>query len=315
MQDGNRLALVFPGQGSQSVGMLAELAARTPIIERSFAEASHGAELDLWQLASSGPPGDLGRTELTQPVMLAADVAVYRAWRESGGAVPAVLAGHSLGEYAALVVAGVLELADAAKLVRTRGRLMQAAVPEGAGAMAAILGCDDLALIEQSCRDAAQGEVLVPANFNAPGQTVIAGHLGALERALVLLAERGVRKSVRLPVSVPAHTPLMRDAAQALAAQMDTLTWHTPVIEIIHNVDVASHHEPQAIRAALVAQLSEPVRWTESVAELVRRGCTRIGECGPGKALTGMVKRCAPEVDARSLGSAADFDAALAAWC
>lgn len=308
------LAFVFPGQGSQSVGMLADLAARNPTVRATFEEASSGCDLDLWRLAAEGPAEDLNRTELTQPVMLAADVAVYRLWRAMGGPAPSLMAGHSLGEYAALVVAGALSLADAASLVHERGRLMQAAVPEGTGAMAAVLGTEDLALIAAACAEAAQGEVVVPANLNGPGQTVIAGHAGAVERTLALLVQRGVRKSVRLPVSVPSHSPLMREAAAALAARMDGIEWHAPTIPVLQNADAASHAAPAAIRDALARQLYSPVRWTECVAALVARGATRLGECGPGKALTGMARRIDSSLAALALGNAVDFDAALAAW-
>lgn len=308
------LAFVFPGQGSQSVGMLADLADRDPIVRATFKEASSGCGLDLWRLASEGPAEDLNRTEITQPAMLAADVAVHRLWLAMGGPAPAFLAGHSLGEYAALVAAGALSLGDAAGLVRERGRLMQDAVPEGTGAMAAVLGTEDLDLIAACCREAAQGEVVVPANLNGPGQTVIAGHAAAVDRALALLAERGVRKSVRLPVSVPSHSPLMRGAADALAARMAEIAWQAPSVPVVQNADAMIHSEPTAIRDALARQLYSPVRWTECVAVLAARGVTRIGECGPGKALTGMSRRIDNSLDARALGTAADFDAAIAAW-
>jgi [acyl-carrier-protein] S-malonyltransferase len=308
------LAFVFPGQGSQSVGMLADLADRDPIVRATFDEASSGCGLDLWRLVCDGPAEELNRTETTQPAMLAADVAVFRLWRAEGGPEPTLLAGHSLGEYAALVVADALPLADAAGLVRERGRLMQAAVPEGAGAMAAVLGTEDLDLIAACCAEAAQDEVVVPANLNGPGQTVIAGHAAAVDRALALLAGRGVKKSVRLPVSVPSHSPLMRDAAAALAARMDAIAWRAPSIPVVQNADATSHAEPAAIREALARQLHSPVRWTECMQELVRRGASRVGECGPGKALTGMARRIDRSLDARALGTASDFDAALAAW-
>lgn len=308
------LAFVFPGQGSQSVGMLADLAARDPIVRATFDEAAAGCGLDLWRLVIEGPAEELNRTEITQPAMLAADVAVFRLWRASGGPEPTLLAGHSLGEYAALVAADALGLADAAGLVRERGRLMQAAVPEGAGAMAAVLGTEDLELIARCCAEACDGEVVVPANLNGPGQTVIAGHAAAVDRALALLAGHGVRKSVRLPVSVPSHTPLMRDAAAALAARLDEVAWRAPSIPVVQNADATTHAEPGAIRDALARQLHSPVRWTECVEELARRGAGRVGECGPGKALTGMVRRIDRSLDARALGSATDFDAALAAW-
>jgi [acyl-carrier-protein] S-malonyltransferase len=308
------LAFVFPGQGSQAVGMLADLAVRDPIIRATFHEASAGCGVDLWALSSEGPADELNRTEFTQPALVAADVAVYRSWVAAGGRQPDLVAGHSLGEYAALVVAGVLRLADAAALVRERGRLMQAAVPEGAGAMAAVLGTEDLELISACCREAEQGEVVVPANLNGPGQTVIAGHVAAVERALALLAERGVRKSLRLPVSVPSHSPLMREAASALAARMDAIEWASPLIPVIHNADAARHDDSSGIRNVLARQLHSPVRWTECVTTLIASGVTRIGECGPGKALTGMTRRIEKALDARALGTVTEFDAALDAW-
>ena len=308
------LAFVFPGQGSQAVGMLADLAARDPIIRATFDEASAGCGIDLWVLSSEGPAEDLNRTEFTQPALVAADVALYRSWVAAGGPRPDLVAGHSLGEFAALVVAGVLRLSDAAALVRERGRLMQAAVPEGTGAMAAVLGTEDLDLIAACCREAEQGEVVVPANLNGPGQTVIAGHVAAVDRALVLLAERGVRKSVRLPVSVPSHSPLMREAARALSERMGAIDWARPSIPVIHNADAAGHDDPSSIRDVLARQLHSPVRWTECVNALISAGATRIGECGPGKALTGMARRIDKALDARALGTVAEFDAALFAW-
>jgi [acyl-carrier-protein] S-malonyltransferase len=304
------LAFVFPGQGSQSVGMLAELAAVHPAIRASFDEASAGAAVDLWTLAQSGPEALLNQTEFTQPALLAAGVSVWRAWQAAGGARPALLAGHSLGEYSALVCAGVLSLHDAAWLVRERGRLMQSAVPEGAGAMAAVLGADD-ALIAQACAEVAAGEIVAPANYNSPGQTVIAGHASAVERALARLAELGVRKAVRLPVSVPSHTALMRDAAATLAARMDTLAWHAPQIPVVQNADARSFGQVGTIRAALVRQLHQPVQWTRCVDALRAAGVGRIGECGPGKVLTGLNKRIDKALDSRSLGTPAEFDLAL----
>lgn len=305
------LAFVFPGQGSQSVGMLAELAARFPAIEGTFAEASHGAGIDLWRLAQHGPEDALNRTEHTQPALLAAGVAVWRAWRDAGGPQPALLAGHSLGEYTALVCADAIDLADAAALVAERGRLMQQAVPAGAGAMAAVLGADD-AVIAQACADAAQGDVVAPVNFNSPGQTVIAGNVAAVDRALALLAERGVRKAIKLPVSVPSHCALMKPAADQLAERMRGIAWREPTIPVVQNADAATH-QGAAVQEALVRQLYQPVRWTECVQALQARGARTLLECGPGKVLTGLAKRIDKALDARALGAAADFDAALAA--
>ena len=284
------LAFVFPGQGSQSVGMLAELAAREPAVRATFDEASAGAGVDLWQLAQQGPESELNRTEYTQPALLAAGVAVWRAWLAAGGARPAALAGHSLGEYTALVCADAISLGDAAALVRARGQYMQDAVPAGVGAMAAVIGADD-DVIAQACSDAAGDEVVSPANFNSPGQVVIAGHAAAVERALALLAERGVRKAVKLPVSVPSHCALMRDAATRLAARVESLAWRTPSIPVVQNVDAQAHDDVARIKQALVLQLHQPVRWTQCIAALQSRGAQRFAECGPGKVLAGLVKR------------------------
>ncbi|MCK9490357.1 MAG: ACP S-malonyltransferase [Xanthomonadales bacterium] len=307
------LAFVFPGQGSQTPGLLAELAADQPLVEQTFQEASQGAGVDLWQIADAGGDERLNQTEFTQPVLLAAGVAVWRLWQQRGGALPALLAGHSLGEYSALVAAGALNLADAARLVRERGRLMQAAVPAGTGAMAAVIGAED-ELVAEVCSQASDEDIVVPANFNSPGQVVIGGHAAALERALALLAERGVRRAVKLPVSVPSHTPLMRQAAGQLAQVMADLDWQAPSIPVIHNVDAARHAEPAAIQDALVRQLYLPVRWTDCIQALVAGGSQRIAECGPGKVLTGLVKRTYKSLDVRAIGTPADFQAALDDW-
>lgn len=284
------LAFVFPGQGSQSLGMLAELAAAHPLVRECFDEASAGAGIDLWALAQSGSEDELNRTEYTQPVLLAGGIAVWRAWLEAGGPVPAVLAGHSLGEYTALVAAGALDLVAAARLVRTRGQLMQQAAPQGAGGMAAVLGADD-AEVEQVCREVSGAQVVVPANYNAPGQIVIGGDAAALDAALAALAARGVRKVVRLAVSVPSHTPLMRPAAARLAEAIEACAWRPPRIPVVQNVDAAVHADLAAIRDALVQQLHQPVRWTDCVRTLVARGVTRVAECGPGKVLSGLAQR------------------------
>ena len=307
------LAFVFPGQGSQSLGMLADLADAHAIVRDTFAEASDGAGVDLWALAQQGPEDQLNQTEFTQPALLAGGVAVWRAWLAAGGERPALLAGHSLGEYAALVAAGVLPLADGAKLVRERGRLMQQSVPAGVGGMAAVIGAED-ALVVDVCTEASGDEVVVPANFNSPGQVVIGGHAGAVDRALALLAERGVRKAVKLAVSVPAHTPLMRDAANRLSELMATLAWQAPSLPVVQNVDAEVHEGSDAIRDALVRQLYLPVRWTACMQALAARGATRVGECGPGKVLSGLAKRIDKTLEARALGTAADFDAARAGW-
>ena len=307
------LAFVFPGQGSQAVGMLAELAAAHAEVRATFDEASAGAGRDLWTLAQQGPEDELNRTENTQPALLAASVAVWRVWIQRGGARPAQLAGHSLGEYSALVCADAISLHDAAALVAARGRLMQAAVPPGVGAMAAVLGGDD-AQIAAVCAEVAGSEIVAPANFNSPGQVVIAGHTAAVDRALVRLAELGVRKAIKLAVSVPSHTPLMREAADRLAERMDRMAWSTPAIPVIQNADACAHGDVAGIRDALRRQLYLPVRWTECVQALAAGGATRLAECGPGKVLTGLAKRIDKALDARALGTSAELDAACAAW-
>lgn len=308
-----RIAFVFPGQGSQSLGMLADLAAAFPQVRETFDEASSGAGVDLWTLSQQGPEEQLNQTEFTQPALLAAGVAVWRAWQAQGGAQPALLAGHSLGEYAALVAAGSIGLADGAKLVRERGRLMQLAVPAGTGAMAAVLGAED-ALVAEVCDAVAGDEVVVPANYNSPGQIVIGGNAAAVDRALAELGARGVRKMVKLAVSVPSHTPLMREAANRLSEVMNAMDWREPALPVVQNVDGEVHEGVQSIRDALVRQLYLPVRWTDCVQALAARGVTHVAECGPGKVLSGLVKRIDKSLDARSLGMPADFDAVLAEW-
>ena len=308
-----QLALVFPGQGSQSLGMLAELSELHPAVKATFQEASDGAGVDLWAMSQGGPEELLNRTEYTQPALLAAGVAVWRLWLSQDGAQPAVLAGHSLGEYTALVAAGALSLRDAAHLVRVRGQLMQAAAPAGTGAMAAVLGAED-ALVEAVCVEASGAQVVVPANYNSPGQIVIGGDAAAVDKALALLQEKGVRKAVKLAVSVPSHTPLMREAANRLAQAMAGLAWSQPALPVVQNVDAKVHDNIDAIRDALVRQLYLPVQWTGCVQALAARGVTRIGECGPGKVLAGLVKRIDKSLDARALGTPAEFAAAIEEW-
>jgi len=307
------LAFIFPGQGSQSLGMLAELSALHPIIRTTFAEASDGAGVDLWALSQGGPEAQLNQTEFTQPALLAASIAVWRLWQEQGGAKPAWLAGHSLGEYSALVAAGALELSAAAHLVRIRGQLMQQAVQAGSGAMAAVLGADD-ALVERICAEVSGPEVVVPANYNAPGQIVIGGHAHAVDRALAELAENGVRKAVKLAVSVPSHTPLMREAANRLKDAIAALDWRAPALPVVHNVDAAVHTDIPAICDTLVRQLYLPVRWSACVATLAANGITRVAECGPGKVLTGLNKRIDKSIEARALGSPGEFESARIEW-
>ncbi len=307
------LAFVFPGQGSQSVGMLAELAELHPQVRDTFAEASDGAGTDLWALSQGGPEEMLNRTEYTQPALLAAGIAVWRAWQAQGGAQPALLAGHSLGEYTALVAAGALSLKDGAHLVRLRGQLMQDAAPAGTGAMAAVLGAED-DVVRAVCEEASGSQVVVPANYNSPGQIVIGGDAAAVDRALALLAERGVRKAVKLAVSVPSHTPLMREAANRLAEAMAGMAWRVPALPVVQNVDAQSHAGVEAIRDALVRQLYLPVQWTGCVQALAAHGATRVAECGPGKVLAGLAKRIDKSLDARAIGAVGDFESALADW-
>ncbi|MDO5611329.1 MAG: ACP S-malonyltransferase, partial [Pseudomonadota bacterium] len=306
----SRLAFVFPGQGSQSLGMLAELSEFHPEIRAAFDEASDGAGSDLWALSQGGPEEMLNRTEYTQPALLAAGIAVWRAWQSAGGVMPAVLAGHSLGEYSALVAAGALSLRDGAHLVRIRGQLMQDAAPAGTGAMAAVIGAED-ALVAEICEKASGAQVVVPANFNSPGQIVIGGDAAAVDKAIELLGEAGVRKVVKLAVSVPSHTPLMREAANRLAETMRGLHWQTPAIPVVQNVDATVHADLDAIRDALVRQLYLPVQWTRCVEALAAQGVQRVGECGPGKVLTGLSKRIDKSLDAQALGEVGGFNAAL----
>ncbi|MDR6842251.1 ACP S-malonyltransferase [Pseudoxanthomonas sacheonensis] len=307
------LAFVFPGQGSQSLAMLAELAEMHSIVRETFVEASDGAGVDLWALSQSGPEEMLNRTEYTQPALLAAGVAVWRAWQQQGGAVPALLAGHSLGEYSALVAAGALSLHDGAHLVRLRGQLMQDAAPAGVGAMAAVLGAND-DLVAEVCAQASGSQVVVPANYNSPGQIVIGGDADAVDRAIALLNERGVRKVVKLAVSVPSHTPLMREAANRLAEAMRGMAWHAPALPVVQNVDAQVHDGIDDIRDALVRQLYLPVRWTDCTLALAAKGAARFAECGPGKVLTGLIKRIDKSLESRSLATPGDFQSALEEW-
>lgn len=284
------LAFVFPGQGSQSIGMLAALAAAEPIVGKTFAEASEVLDYDLWQLCQQGPEAELGSTERTQPAMLTAGVATWRVWVARGGPRPVAMAGHSLGEYTALVCSGALDFRTAVDLVRYRGQVMQEAVPRGQGAVAAILGLDDPDLAA-ACRDAAQGEVVEPVNFNAPGQTVIAGHAGAVQRAIDSAKARGAKRAVLLPVSVPVHSSLMVAPAARLAERLRQVPFGMPDVAAVYTVDVRTHASPDGIRSALEAQLYKPVRWAETVLAMVASGCTTFVECGPGKVLTSLNRR------------------------
>ena len=303
-------AFVFPGQGSQSVGMLKALAADHAQIVETFREASEVLGYDLWDVAQNGPEEALNRTAVTQPALLAADVGCYRAWRARNGVQPAVMAGHSLGEYAALVCAEAVDFCQAMRLVARRGELMQEAVPQGEGAMAAILGLADEA-VEAVCRDCAQGETLAAANYNAPGQVVIAGTKAAVDRALVAAREAGARRSIVLAVSAPSHCGLMHAAAREFAETLGPVTLKAPVVPVIQNAPVAALSEPDLIREALVSQLFSPVRWVETIRLVAAwEGMSRIVECGPGKVLTGLDKRIV-DLPCVPLGEPADFAAAL----
>lgn len=299
-----QLAIVFPGQGSQSVGMLAELASIHPEVQETFAEASDALGYDLWTLTQNGPDEDLNQTDRTQPAMLAAGMSVWRVWCKQHGARPAFMAGHSLGEYTALVCAGSLAFADGIHLVAERGRRMQEAVPLGVGAMAAILGLDDYQVL-QACTEAAQDEVVSAVNFNSPGQVVIAGHRAAVDRACEKARTMGAKRALVLPVSVPSHSSLMRPAAEAFAATLARATIGTPQIPVVHNADVAVHSTADAIRDALIRQIYSPVRWVETVQHLAKQGVTHIVEAGPGKVLTGLNKR----ID-KNITSLAAYDSA-----
>lgn len=288
-----KFAFVFPGQGSQAVGMMAAYLATegdAPVIRDTFAEASAALGFDLWDMVANGPADALNQTVNTQPAMLAADVAVYRLWLARGGAVPALMAGHSLGEYAALTCAGALEFADAIRLVRLRAEAMQSAVPEGVGAMAAVLGLDDDG-VRAACAEAAQGEVLEAVNFNSPGQVVIAGNKAAVERGMALVREKGAKRALPLPVSVPSHCALMKPAAEKLRAALAEIEVRVPNVPVLHNADVAAHRSAESIRDALARQLFSPVRWVESMFALRDQGVQLIAECGPGKVLAGLNKR------------------------
>ena len=286
----NKLAIVFPGQGSQSVGMLAGLAETHSVVRETFEEGSAALGLDLWSMSQEGPKEALDQTHNTQPALLCAGVAVWRVLEREGVPAPAVMAGHSLGEYTALVAAGALPLADAARLVATRGRLMQEAVPAGTGAMAAILGLDDARVIAV-CEEAAQGEVVSAVNFNSPGQVVIAGHAAAVERAAGLAKAAGAKRALMLDVSVPSHCALMRPAAQRLAAVLEELSLDLPKVPVLHNVTVQAAADPAAIRRLLVEQLYSPVRWVETVQAMAALGVDTVIEAGPGKVLAGLIKR------------------------
>jgi len=308
------LAFVFPGQGSQSVGMLAELGAVEPVVRATFAEASDVLGYDLWALCQDGPEAELGSTERTQPAMLAAGVATWRVWVGRGGPRPVAMAGHSLGEYTALVCSDAMDFKTAIDVVRFRGQVMQQAVPLGQGAMAAILGLED-ADLDAACREAAQGEVVEPVNFNAPGQTVIAGNATAVARAIDAAKARGAKRAVLLPVSVPSHSSLMRGAAERLAGKLATVEVRLPDVADVYTVDVRKHASPDGIRQSLKEQLFKPVRWADTVRAMLAGGATTFVECGPGKVLTSLNRRIErkPELKMLALEDSTSIAAALAA--
>ncbi|MFQ3193981.1 MAG: [acyl-carrier-protein] S-malonyltransferase [Colwellia sp.] len=285
----NNLAFVFPGQGSQTVGMLADFA-DNEVVQNTFSEASAALGYNLWQLIAEGPVEKLNKTNFTQPALLTASVALWRLWASQSDFKPAMLAGHSLGEYSALVCAGVISLTEGVKLVEKRGEFMQASVPEGVGAMAAIIGLDDQAIID-ACEKAQGDDVVAAVNFNSPGQVVIAGHKDAVERAGVLCKEAGAKRVLPLPVSVPSHCALMKDAADKLAEEFSQITFNTPLIPVVNNVDVVAETDVAAIKLALIKQLYSPVRWTETIEKLASNGISLVVEAGPGKVLQGLIKR------------------------
>ena len=302
-------AFVFPGQGSQSVGMMAAYG-EAAVVRATFDEASAALGDDLWTMVAEGPGEVLTQTVNTQPVMLTAGIAAWRLWLEKGGKLPTVVAGHSLGEYSALVAAGVIDFKDAVPLVRLRAAAMQEAVPFGTGAMAAILGLDNDG-IAAACTEAAKGEIVEPVNFNANGQTVIAGHKAAVERAMDACKARGAKMAKALPVSAPFHSSLIRPAADKLAARLAELTLNAPRIPVINNVDVAIESDPARIKDALVRQAYNPVRWVETIQKMAATGVTTVAECGPGKVLAGLAKRCADGVAGVALADVAAIEANL----
>lgn len=305
-----KFAFVFPGQGSQSLGMMAAYG-DSPVIRATFDEASVALGRDLWQLVVDGPAEALSQTVNTQPLMLTAGIAVWRLWKEKQGALPALLAGHSLGEYAALVAANVLELKAAVPLVELRAKAMQDAVPAGIGAMAAILNLD-AEKIKTICTAQAQGEVVQAVNFNSPEQTVIAGHKAAVERAAEACKAGGAKRAVMLPVSAPFHSALMQSAADRLQVALENLEFKAPVIPVLNNVDVSIETEPASIKAALVRQAAAPVRWVEIMRAMQAAGVTHVFECGPGKVLAGLTKRCADGLAGGAMNDLAGVDATLA---
>jgi [acyl-carrier-protein] S-malonyltransferase len=305
----NNLAFVFPGQGSQSLAMLADFA-ENEVVQSTFAEASAALGYNLWHLVQQGPVEKLNQTNFTQPALLTASVAIWRVWHANSSTTPKLLAGHSLGEYSALVCAGVLSLADAVKLVEKRGEFMQASVPEGVGAMAAIIGLDDKIIID-ACAKAANDQVVSAVNFNSPGQVVIAGHKAAVERAGILCKAAGAKRVLPLPVSVPSHCALMKDAAEKLAEEFNNVSFNEPTIPVVNNVDVATENSVEAIKIALIKQLYSPVRWTETIQYLAQQGIEIAIEAGPGKVLQGLLKRIDKTISCQSVNDSASLTKAL----
>ncbi|HSB95185.1 MAG TPA: ACP S-malonyltransferase [Spongiibacteraceae bacterium] len=309
--ENQQLAFVFPGQGSQKVGMLAEIAAVYPIVQETFAEASNALDYDMWQLVQQGPQEQLNLTEKTQPLLLTSSVALWRVWQQRNGALPSLLAGHSLGEFSALVCAGVIGFADAVRLVRARGQFMQTAVPVGEGAMAAVLGLDDEQMV-QICRTAtAVGGVVEAVNFNAPGQVVIAGTVAAVDKAIELCKAAGSKRALPLPVSAPFHTSLMRPAGDKLRIAMHDLEFKAPAIPVVHNVHAQPETDPQKIKDTLFEQIFSPVNWVGCVQYLAAQGVTTTIECGPGKVLGGLIKRIDKSLSCLGIEESAELEKAL----
>lgn len=305
------LAFVFPGQGSQKIGMLAELSEKYAVISQTFAEASEVLGYDLWDLVQNGTQEDITLTERTQPLLLTASVAVWRVWQQEGGAQPSLMAGHSLGEWSALVCAGVVQFKDAVRLVRNRGAYMQEAVPQGQGAMAAIIGLDD-DIIKAICTDACQGEEVSPVNFNSPGQVVIAGNTAAVERAMAGCKEAGAKRALPLPVSAPFHTNLMKPAADRLADEIMATEFSTPQILIVHNVHAQTESDPEKIKQLMIDQICSPVLWVDCVNTLTENGIEAVVECGAGKVLSGLCKRIERSLGAQATEDSANLEKALA---
>lgn len=305
-----QFAMVFPGQGSQSLGMLASLAEQYPLVEQTFAEASDALGYDLWALVQNGPEEELNKTWQTQPALLAASVAIFRVWQQKKGKMPVMMAGHSLGEYSALVCAGVIDFKEAIKLVELRGKLMQEAVPQGTGAMYAIIGLDNDS-IAKACADAAQGQVVAPVNFNSPGQVVIAGEKDAVERAAAACKEADAKRALPLSVSVPSHCALMKPAAEKLAIALEKIEFCEPDYPVINNVDVKMEQSAKNIRDALVRQLYNPVCWTQTVELMAEQGVDHLVEMGPGKVLTGLTKRIVSNLTAVAVNDPVSLDTAL----